>query len=429
MLVKRAIAMTSPGPGRTTNEDATLCMPALGLCGVADGMGGPTAAPTALGEVERRAHWLARIRKDALTDPSVARRAMTRFLQDCFHHASERVTEVGNEEDNPLASTTLTIAAVVGETAFVAHVGNSRAWLWRRGELHQLTRDHTVATLQAERGTDTGDEESRRGFSRKLLQSVGRSPNLDLDLGAVQLEADDILMLTSDGVHLELTGEHLGGLLGRGDLDESAANVLDAVHLVAGRDDASVVLLQVASGSSQAGRHGGVLPEVADVAFVMGSIRLFEALPLPERLIIALYMAGHSFAAGDRLFDEGDDARGCYFVLAGRLMVTRGGVDIARLGPGDQVGMQSLLDDHPRRATVSALDASRVLSMSNDGYRDLCQQHPELGLRLTQAVLSVTGERLESMLDRIARIHEIVQGNLNIDLGEIDLGEPGKEDS
>ncbi len=377
-------------------------------------MGGPEAASLALSEVERRAHWLARIRKDALADEELGRRAMTGFLRDCFSHASGRVSEAAEQDSNPLMSTTLTIAAVVGDSVYVAHVGNSRAWLWRRGELHQLTRDHTVATLQAERSAAQGGADGHSVFDRRLLQSVGRSASLDIDLGAVRLAPDDILLLTSDGLHLGLPVEQIAALLGAGDLDESAAALIAAARVGHERDDASVVLLQVAA-QGAAGASAGVLPEVADVAFVMGSIRLFEALPLPERLIIALHMQEHSFASDARVFEEGDDARGCYFVLSGRLAVTRRGVDIARLGPGDQVGMQSLLDDHPRRTTVTALAPSRVLSMSNEGYRDLCEQQPELGLRLTQAVLAATGDRLEAMLERIARIHEIVQGRAGLD--------------
>ncbi|RMD79256.1 MAG: bifunctional protein-serine/threonine kinase/phosphatase [Gammaproteobacteria bacterium] len=126
---------------------------------------------------------------------------------------------------------TLTAVVVKGGSAHLFHVGDSRAWRLRRGELEQLTRDH----------------QARVGERRFLARAMGLEPGVEIDYRRLGLEAGDVLALTTDGVHDVLAPEDLARLLegAAADPEAAARRVVEAALAAGTRDNATCQVLAV----------------------------------------------------------------------------------------------------------------------------------------------------------------------------------------
>jgi protein phosphatase len=114
--------------------------------------------------------------------------------------------------------TTATVAALVDDRLLVGQVGDSRAYLLREGTLVQLTRDQSLAVLLMERGQLTAEEAEKFEHGHVILQAVGTSEDVDVDLRWIALADGDVLMLCSDG---------LTGPVGHGRIREVLASVTE----------------------------------------------------------------------------------------------------------------------------------------------------------------------------------------------------------
>ena len=194
----------------------------LGLFLVADGMGGHLA-----GEVASQ--WTVRTLKRELAplfrpqDPSVTRRldaealvavgsGVTVRLDETdlarlLEHAVERANQVllgyarKHLEEAADMGSTLTLVVVEGNRATVAHVGDSRAYLWRNGWLRQLTEDHSVPGALLKQGKITPEEARDHPHRNILYRALGLKPGLEVDIyPSLALRHGDALLLCSDGL-------------------------------------------------------------------------------------------------------------------------------------------------------------------------------------------------------------------------------------
>ncbi|HEV8630967.1 MAG TPA: protein phosphatase 2C domain-containing protein [Thermoanaerobaculia bacterium] len=195
---------TDRGQHRSNNEDAFAVAPLTGRDGlllvVADGLGG-----THGGEVASRTA-VDTILADLAGRPLPADRTLRLALRRAVERAGEALDELARQEPE-LAEfgTTVTAALIAGSEMWVAHVGDSRAYLWRGGRLEQLTRDHTLA----ERLREEGLVEARQrlpNFESVLWNALGPSgEETQVEERHERLQPGDRLLLCSDGLtrHLE----------------------------------------------------------------------------------------------------------------------------------------------------------------------------------------------------------------------------------
>lgn len=169
---------------------------------VADGMGGRAAGEVAsraalaaaFEATLRRANWLSRVTSDEL--PQVLDRM--RELVEKVHEAVSGAARA----DRKLAGmgTTFTLARIVGSSLIIAHVGDSRAYLLRRGVLRQLTKDQTTAQLLADLGEIRPEEVARHSASHILTQAIGSGKPIQAEVRHVWLLEGDALLLATDGL-------------------------------------------------------------------------------------------------------------------------------------------------------------------------------------------------------------------------------------
>ena len=145
------------------------------------------------------------------------------------------------------AGCTLTVALVLGDRVHIAHVGDSRAYLWRPPALHQLTHDHSAAALLVAAGAITAAEARHHPERSTLYQFLGITGKpLVIELLHEPLAVGDLLLLCSDGLWGMLRDEEIATLAGRESaLAALAQGLIDAANANGGEDNIAVALARI----------------------------------------------------------------------------------------------------------------------------------------------------------------------------------------
>jgi serine/threonine protein phosphatase PrpC len=220
------------GKVRTINQDVLLLEPGLGLYAVLDGMGGHSA-----GEV---ASQLAcdGIRNFMHHHPCTALTARA-LLEAAIRTASSEVFNEGQRHFDRHGMGTTVVACLVidGRRATIAHVGDSRAYLWRNGELQPLTRDHTMVQELVEMGRLSAAAAEKHPYRNMLTRHLGAKAEIQIDCVDLELQPRDRLLLCSDGLYGYASAEAIQGLLGSGKTPEHAVRDLIELALQGGGGD------------------------------------------------------------------------------------------------------------------------------------------------------------------------------------------------
>jgi serine/threonine protein phosphatase PrpC len=223
---------TDKGQVRDGNEDGYIVDRRLQLFAVADGMGGhragEVASATAL-EALRAAVASGTGIGDAITNANSA-----------VHDKSAANTDLTG------MGTTLTAVVPDGHGVLVGHVGDSRAYLLRDGELRQLTIDHSLVEELVREGKLTEQEAAVHPQRSIITRALGVEGDVEVDVYSVPLEAGDRLLLCSDGLTTMLRSDDIAGLLRREADPTRAANLLvDAANAAGGEDNITTIVIDV----------------------------------------------------------------------------------------------------------------------------------------------------------------------------------------
>ncbi len=244
MLNLSQFAATDIGLRRFKNEDSYLTMPDRGLMVVADGMGGAAA-----GEVASRLFIDTTI-EVFVGMPATEQEAVV-WVQDAFRRANERIRgyATGNLRCKNMGCTAEVLA--FHRRGFVlGHVGDSRTYLLRRGQLRQLTRDHSLVQEQVEQGLLTPEQARTYSLRNVILRAVGASESLAVDLVRGKSFAGDIFLLCSDGLHDMVEGEIVRAILALQErLPVKATKLIEAAKSAGGYDNITVAVCEVQSAS------------------------------------------------------------------------------------------------------------------------------------------------------------------------------------
>jgi len=244
--------VTDVGIVREHNEDSAYMEPANGFFIVADGMGGHAAGEVASAmavdtvrkslEGERDQIELF---KRAPTD--AGRRGIVQLLQSAVLSAHQAVFQRGQHEaDKAGMGTTLDVVLVAGPEAFVAHVGDSRTYLVRDGRSSQITTDHTVAEVLVIEGKLTIEEAQVSPLRTILVNAIGVSADVGVEMAHVTLKRGDRLLLCSDGLHDYFPAEEeIAQKLSADAPGEALQEMVDLAKTRGGHDNITGVAVQV----------------------------------------------------------------------------------------------------------------------------------------------------------------------------------------
>jgi serine/threonine protein phosphatase PrpC len=235
MRLGQSAGRTDPGRVRRRNEDAFVLDPPL--FAVADGMGGAQA-----GEVASRLA-AAAFREYHEAD----RLAPNERLQAIIQEANRRIYERARaDSDASGMGTTLTAALLTGGRLTVGHVGDSRAYRIRNGELEQLTEDHSLVGDLMRSGRLTPEEADAHPQRSVITRALGTDPEVSVDTITVDTEPGDLFLLCSDGLTTMVTDEDILRILSAAPtLDAAARELVRAANSSGGEDNVTVVIFGV----------------------------------------------------------------------------------------------------------------------------------------------------------------------------------------
>lgn len=244
---------------RERNEDATLEDPAHRLFAVADGMGGHVGGAVASGlVVETLRGFFERGEAGGPTlipgyggEPSAGERRM-----DMAIRLTQRAVTAAAKGQLEEMGSTLVALHVGGNAALVAHVGDSRAYRLRGGELSQLTEDHSLlAALRAQGSEKLADSLPAR-YQGMVTRSLGPLGDSLADLRVVDVEAGDVFLLCSDGLSGVLEPEDLASLMRQPSAADASRSLVDAAYAAGGLDNITAIVVRVGAAPADPAHDG-----------------------------------------------------------------------------------------------------------------------------------------------------------------------------
>ncbi len=234
---------TDIGLKRKNNEDAYLVRPDLGFFAVADGVGG-----AASGEIASR------IFVDTAQE-LIDRKApcpedeISALIQNVFRQANERIlADAATYPEHGGMACTAELITFSANGYILGHVGDSRTYLFRKGELRQITRDHSLVQDQVDKGLITPEEAKKHSLRNVLLRALGAEQALALDLVRGKILPDDIFLLCSDGLTNMVENVSMQEVLAStGELADKVDRLIESAKTAGGSDNITVVLCQVPS--------------------------------------------------------------------------------------------------------------------------------------------------------------------------------------
>lgn len=374
---------TVRGHDRSANEDAVLCRPDLALFGLADGMGGHGSGEVASGlalraAAESLATEAARsvVARYARSPSLDRRREVFGLLHTAMHEAHEVVRGAG-AGDRQGMGTTLDLLLLARDRAFLAHVGDARAYLVRPLATVQLTHDHTLFdTLRT-----TGKRSRPEARSpTPLSNSLGNRDEVVVDTLSVDVSAADRVVLCTDGVFEALDAEAALAAVGAGGAPGAMLDrLLGLADRSAGRDDMSAIVISIEDRFVRRATDAG--PRALDLATVSAS-PLLSDLP-PAAVLSALAAAVEiELQAGDEVPCTLAGDRVAYLVLGGSVALPDGRV----LGASALLLAESLLDVAMHGRMPAVVEQARLLRIRYDDFREVCSHDAGLAAQLYRRI-------------------------------------------
>ncbi len=242
MLKNLYAGLSNVGKVRTSNEDSLGLFPDQNLFLVADGMGGHAA-----GEVASRLA-VDTVQHTFVSPPEDTAPAQPgERLRKAIEVANLKIYEMGKKKAELAGMGTTIVSAHLSEdTAYIGHVGDSRAYLIRLSEISQITKDHSLVNEYLKRGMMGPDEVDTHPLKHVLSRALGTAPHVEVDILPLPLQPGDILLLCSDGLTNTVPAQTIFKTIQQheGSLDKACQALIDEANAKGGIDNITVVIVQ-----------------------------------------------------------------------------------------------------------------------------------------------------------------------------------------
>jgi PPM family protein phosphatase len=237
-ITLQTAALSDVGKVRTSNEDAYGYCLAAGVFAVCDGMGGAAA-----GEVASR------IAVDTLIERLCAVTSLEdrrKALEESIDAANRQVyTHAAQDAALHGMGTTLVAVAIQDGKALIGHVGDSRCYLFRAGQLTRQTDDHSLVDEQVRLGHMTQADAENSPLRNVITRAIGTQKSVQPEITDLPLEAGDILLLCSDGLTREVPEARITSILrGPETIEELCQQLIDAANDAGAHDNVTAILIR-----------------------------------------------------------------------------------------------------------------------------------------------------------------------------------------
>jgi serine/threonine protein phosphatase PrpC/CRP-like cAMP-binding protein len=411
-----AHAQTHVGQRRTNNEDFHLLAPELGLYVVCDGLGGHANGEVASRTAANTIHGFLRERKDALSgfvDTPEQRQRILALVDEAVQAACAAVYVLSPDGvSRSRSATTMTLLLTLDRHALMAHVGDTRLYVARGGELHQLSDDHTYLAEFVRRGEIDPAKAKEHKLGNVVSRALGQHEVVKVDTLLFEVIDGDTYLLCSDGLTRHVPEpEEIRGYLVAPDIDAVPGRLIDLANERGGKDNVTILVVRAAAEAERAEEADRT--ESMAVRFdVLRSVSIFHYLNHREMLEILNISKTKVFEAGQAVIEEGSLDDGLYVALDGKLVVIRDAIRVAELLRGSHFGEMALLRERPRSATVRAEERTTLLVLHRQPFFELIRSEPALGVKLLWSMARALSNRLDDVTAQLA----LASPTLEIDL-------------
>ena len=398
-------AATDVGRKREANEDNFLVDKKLSLFVVADGMGGhasgEVASDIAVHEfrnaVDANRDLIERFAKG---DAAVRPQEILTVLEHAIQSAGLAIYQKGQAEpDKRGMGTTTSALLIAGDRGFIAHVGDSRIYLVRRGQVVQLTEDHSLINELIRRGkiTKDGIENSPyKAYKNAVTRAVGVYETVNGDTIDFEILPGDQFLLCSDGLHVFLDDKKTIDILAQDDITQAPKRFVDLANTGGGHDNITAVVVRIdrtAAGAAATAADDRA-EELQRKIDVLKQMPMFRHLTYNEIIRVLNVTEVKEFAPGESIIKEGASGEEMFILLKGKVRVHKNEAFITHLLPGSHIGEMALVDRTPRSASATAEEKSRLLILRRREFYEIVRKDPSLSVKLLWSFVQVLADRL-----------------------------------
>ncbi len=388
--------LTDVGRVRDHNEDSFLVDRKLNLFIVADGMGGHAAGEVASQVACHTIREVLKQQADMLHEfesgQGTSRHDVLRLLETAVQQACAQVYGEGQADESKRGmGTTVDALVLIGTRGFIAHVGDSRVYLYRQGAVHQLTEDHSLINELLKRGRLSREQIEKLQYKNAVTRAVGVYESVEVDTLDFDVLKGDRFLLCSDGLSGYLDEAELARLFAETPEDQLSQRLIDLANERGGKDNITAVVVKVPDAESGVDR---LAREVNLKMEVLHKMPLFRHLTYQELVRVLNITDVRQFEVDAPVVLEGDEGDELFIVLTGSVKVHSGDAVFTHLGPGQHFGEMALVDKAPRSASVSAAAPSKLLAIRRRDFFDIIRKDHAIAVKLLWSFLGVLTQRL-----------------------------------
>jgi protein phosphatase len=233
---------------REHNEDHIQFDQELGIAVLADGMGGHQAGEIAAHMAVDAVMGKLQSLFQGETTKALSSSQLSEFVSNTISHSNNLIYQASEAlEERKGMGTTLVTAVIRGSKMIAGHVGDSRLYLFRNRALSRITRDHSLVQDLVDKGFYTEEEAKIASVGHIVTRALGTRAEVEVDTVQQDLEPNDLLLLCSDGLSDMVPDWRIEEVLveRRTSLEATAKHLVELANLSGGKDNISVILMQV----------------------------------------------------------------------------------------------------------------------------------------------------------------------------------------
>lgn len=412
-------AATDVGRTRDHNEDNFLVDKKLNLFIVADGMGGhaagEVASSVAVREVRRVISEHRTIVEGFIREPTEpGRKAILRLVASAIEQACASVFGLAQKNaERRGMGTTLSMMMVCGAEGFIGHVGDSRIYMVRSREVHQITEDHSLINELIKRGRIKPGEAVDSPYKNAVTRAVGVYETVEVDTSSFDILPGDNYLLCSDGLSCYIDDDVTRSYLTVDDIKAIPEQFIRLANESGGKDNITAIVVRAVEDGEESSDER--VSEVKRKIEVLRQQPLFKFLSYRGLVKVMNNAEQRRFSAGGELLVEGERGDTLMIVLEGGLQASVGGSKVREIGVGGSCGEYALVSMAPHRHTVIAKEDTRVLAIARDALFELMRLDHVMAMKLTWSLvqmmdshLRATSRELRSAIAVIGRLRGYV---------------------
>ncbi len=253
-MIYKFCAKTDTGRSRDNNEDSVAVDEETRLAVLADGMGGYNAGEIASGMAtafikSEMSRWLTEVGGTARA------KEVRRAMEICVDSANLSIFNAANSNSNYSGmGTTLVVGVFRDDVLVLGHIGDSRCYRWRAGKLEQISRDHSLLQEQIDAGLVTLEQAQHSNIKNLVTRALGVEEIVLLEVNEYPVELGDFYLMCSDGLSDMVQDAAIAKILGaEGGLEQKVQLLVDAANDNGGRDNISVLMVEVLEATEKRG--------------------------------------------------------------------------------------------------------------------------------------------------------------------------------